>query len=87
MSQLPPTRSNSCGLTLPYLIAILLTVGCAKQPADLPESETPPCAGRSCGDPCVACPGDTPGCAPAPVERQCTSEGECLPAPVECNEE
>lgn len=71
----------ACILATPALVA----GGCAQQPADLPEAKVPPCEGRSCGDPCVACPaGDPAGCGPSPVVRQCDAEGQCMPAPVEC---
>lgn len=63
-------------LTTALLAAAATRGGC--DPSQVPPYD--PCAGKSCGDSCKACPPDDPSCFETAVVKACDARGLCAPA-------
>jgi hypothetical protein len=62
--------------TLIGLIALFALGAAAGECGD--GSRYDPCAGKTCGDPCTACPPGAPGCVEGAVVKACDPRGRCV---------
>ncbi len=75
----------ACTGELVQLESCPLQFACDDKAASEPSGATyEPCAGKSCGDDCSACPPDDTDCVETTVVKMCGADGTCSSTAPSC---